>query len=251
MSLATDLRILYALALAPVHGHTHAERLESFYSRQADRYDPFRDRLLHGRRELMDRLPRPDGGTWVDMGGGTGRNLEFLGDDIHRLGRAVVIDLCPSLLRVARQRAARLDWRHVSLVQADATVPLIAPGTVDVVTFSYSLTMIPDWFAAIERAWDMLRVGGTIGIVDFHVSRKHGGPGHPAQGWAARHFWPAWFDRDNVRLSPDHLPYVQRRFETQVLTTARAPVPYLPGARIPYYVFTGTKKDEHLGASRA
>ena len=33
--------------------------------------------------------------------------------------------------------------------------------------------MIPDWFAAVDHAWRLLRPGGTIGVVDFYVGRKH------------------------------------------------------------------------------
>jgi S-adenosylmethionine-diacylgycerolhomoserine-N-methlytransferase len=241
MGLVTDLRTLYALALAPVRGESHADRLESFYRRQAGHYDSFRERLLQGRRELMHAIPLPAGGTWIDIGGGTGRNLEFLGNDLHTLDRVLLVDLCPPLLDVARWRIARRRWRNVSLLRADAARPWLAPGKADVVTFSYSLTMIPDWFEAIERARDALRPGGMIGVVDFYVARRHPGAGARPHGWATRHGWPAWFDRDGVRPSPDHLPYLQSRFETTVCLESRAPVPYLPGVRVPYYVFTGRR----------
>ena len=45
-------------------------------------------------------------------------------------------------------------------------------GPADVVTFSYSLTMIPDWVRALEQAWALLKPGGTIGIVDFYVASQ-------------------------------------------------------------------------------
>ena len=51
---------------------------------------------------------------------------------------------------------------------ADATRFRPPEGAADVVTFSYSLTMIPDWFAALENAAAMLKPGGTIGVVDFY-----------------------------------------------------------------------------------
>jgi S-adenosylmethionine-diacylgycerolhomoserine-N-methlytransferase len=36
-----------------------------------------------------------------------------------------------------------------------------------VIYFSYVLSMIPDWQPAVERAWELLAPGGTLGIVDF------------------------------------------------------------------------------------
>src|SRR5881394_2005391 len=77
MSLASDLRILYHLALKPVRGKDHAARMESFYAGQAGAYDDFRKRLLKGRQELWNLIPPPPDGTWIDMGGGTGANLDY------------------------------------------------------------------------------------------------------------------------------------------------------------------------------
>lgn len=43
-------------------------------------YDNFRENFLHARSDLMDSVPiRKDGKmVWIDVGGGTARNLEFL-----------------------------------------------------------------------------------------------------------------------------------------------------------------------------
>lgn len=244
MPLAADLKLLYKLALAPIRGASHAERLESFYREQADHYDRSRAGLLHGRRELMELLPVPDAGVWVEMGGGTGENLEHLGEHRARLSKVYVVDLSPSLLDIARRRKDSSGWSNVEIVQADATTFAPPAGPVDVVTFSYSLTMIPDWFAAIDRAWELLRPGGTIGVVDFHVSRKHPAPGRTRHPWPARAFWPAWFARDNVFLSPDHVEYLHHRFEPVHFSEHRAGIYHLSAPRIPYYQFVGTKTPE-------
>mgnify|MGYP002621838867 CR=1 FL=1 len=241
MSIAADLKTLYHLTLAPIRGGSHAERLESFYGPQAAAYDRFRRRLLHGREELYRSIPVSHGARWLDLGGGTAANLEFLGDRLAELERVFVVDLSTSLLDVARQRIAEHGWNNVELVRGDATAVEPPGGPVDVVSCSYSLTMMPDWFAAIDRAYELLRPGGVIGVVDFFVSRRHAEPPRVQHGWWTRHFWPAWFARDNVHLSPDHLPYLQRRYETLSLAQERSPVPYLPGVRVPYYRFVGRK----------
>src|SRR5580658_8728883 len=114
MSFAQDLKILYHLALSPVRGRTHAERLESFYAGQAAHYDEFRKRLLHGRKELYQQILVPEDGVWVEMGGGTASNLEYLGGSVGRLRQAYVIDLSPSLLNVGRERIARQGWSNVT-----------------------------------------------------------------------------------------------------------------------------------------
>src|SRR5437868_14393117 len=85
MGFASDLRILYHLVLKPVRGKDHAARMESFYAGQAAGYDDFRKRLLKGRQELWNLIQPPAGGTWLDMGGGTGANLEYFEGSAFRV----------------------------------------------------------------------------------------------------------------------------------------------------------------------
>lgn len=240
MSATSDLRVLWRLALAPIRGKTHAERLESFYSAQAKDYDAFRKRLLHGRQELLDRVPHDAGQVWLDMGGGTGANLDFMAKALPTKKAVHLVDLSPSLLQIAARRIEERGWKQVHTAEADACT-YQAPEPVDVVLFSYSLTMIPDWHAAILNAHRALKPGGRIAVVDFHVARKHPAAGRRRQGWLGRWFWRLWFDRDNVWLSPDHLPFLERLFEQEVLEERRGKLPYLPFVRAPYYLFVGRK----------
>jgi len=241
LSLASDLKLLYHIALRPIRGKSHADRMENFYAGQAKGYDDFRKRLLKGREELHQQISWPEGGVWVDLGGGTSSNLEYLGDRITQLAKVYVVDLSPSLLAMARERMKDRGWEHAEAVEADATTFQPAEGSADVVTFSYSLTMIPDWFAAIDNALAMLKPGGILGVVDFYVSRKHPGEEGRKHGYFTRQFWRSWFDGDNVFPSPDHLPYLSRHLETLHLSEHRGSVPYLPLMRVPYYVFVGRK----------
>lgn len=239
----SDLKVLYHLALSPIRGKTHTERLESFYGGQAESYDSFRKRLLQGREELYQQLAREaSGGVWADLGGGTGSNLECVGEKLKEMEQVYVVDLSPSLLKVAQQRIAQHNWHNVQTLEADVTM-LSLPGgrAADVVTFSYSLTMIPDWFTAVDHAWHLLRPSGLIGVVDFHISRKHPSGTLTRHGLFTRTFWPFWFGMDNVHPSPDHLPYLQQRFQTLHCSEHRAKVPYLLGLKTPYYRFIGRK----------
>src|SRR5262249_3779829 len=145
MSLASDLKTLFHMTLMPIRGKNHRDRLESFYAAQARSYDSFRAHLLRGRQELYESLPVPEGGVWLEMGGGTGPTLESLGDRLRQLGRVHVVDLSTSLLGIARERIAAHGWNNVEVHEQDVTT-FQPEQAADVVTFSYSLTMIPDWF---------------------------------------------------------------------------------------------------------
>ena len=238
MSIAHDLKTLFQLTLAPIRGRTHRERLESFYAGQAADYDRFREHLLHGRRGLYERIQIPANGVWVEMGGGTASNLEYLGKRIGELGQVHVVDLSPALLGIAGERVARRGWSNVLLHEADAT-EFGEKESADLVTFSYSLTMIPDWFAALENARRLLKPGGLLGVVDFYVGRKHPPASFVRHGAATRTFWPAWFAHDNVFLSPDHVPFLHRHFTPIDFEECRGRTRYLPFLATPYYRFLG------------
>jgi S-adenosylmethionine-diacylgycerolhomoserine-N-methlytransferase len=239
VTLAADARILWTLLRGASREGSHAQRLQDFYAAQADCYDAFRERLLHGRREPIQRLPARRGAA-IELGAGTGRNLEFFGPRIHRFASVEVVDLCPALLAVASRRAERLargGVRNVRIVEADATEYRPAVPA-DCVFLSYALTMLPDWRRAIDNAISMLAPDGVLGVVDFHL---------PAAGGWSNRFWCAWFGHDGVRLSKAHLPYLRKRPQTLHCEQLRGGVPFLPGLRAPYYLFVG-RRDAGLGS---
>lgn len=244
MMLLQDSRVLLHLLRGQrAMGGTHAERLQEFYAPQAEEYDRFRERLLPGRRELIELLSPSPGDTVVELGGGTGRNIEHFGARLLSLNRFELVDLCPALLTLAEKRASQ--WPAlVKIVQADATTykPSSAGNLgIDRVYFSYSLTMIPEWRRAINNALRMLRPGGLIGSVDFHVSSNDPPPGLQRHGWLTRAFWPRWFRHDGVHLSSEHLPELVSRTEPVHCEERFASLPYLPGLRVPYYIYVGRK----------
>jgi S-adenosylmethionine-diacylgycerolhomoserine-N-methlytransferase len=233
-----DLAILRGLLRGMPRGETHAGNLAAFYSTQAEGYDRFRERLLQGRQELIERLPLPHRARVVELGAGTGRNLDFFGSRLDDIGAFDLVDLCVPLLAYARRRADG----HAQVRVIDADAAQFDPGQpVDCVYFSYSLTMVPPWRAAIANAWRMLRPGGVVGVVDFYVAEENPPHGLVRHSAATRGFWPRWFAHDGVKLDAGHLPTLRATFETVYLREGRARVPYLPLLHAPYYVFVGRK----------
>jgi S-adenosylmethionine-diacylgycerolhomoserine-N-methlytransferase len=235
MPLAADARILWHLLRGAPRGGSHVQRLQKFYAPQAQGYDAFRERLLRGRRELIERLPAVTNARVVELGAGTGRNLEFFGERPRGFKSFELVDLCPALLSVAKRRLEGLGAdlaRNVRLIEADVTQFLPAHA-VDCVYFSYALTMIPDWQRAIDNAIDMLVPGGALGVVDFHLP--------PVAGRLSNAFWRRWFAHDGVWLSGAHLPYLRHRLNTVYCEERHGAVPYLPGLKLPYYLFVGRK----------
>jgi len=201
-------------------------------------YDDFRDRMLHGREELICGLLPAPGSVWVELGAGTGRNLDFIGDQLKGLTRVYLVDQARPLLDVAERRSRQHD--NVTIVEADAARTGLPDRVADIVLCSYSLTMMPAWRDAIEEARRLLSPGGWIGVVDFH--RPAWAPPLPwTQEVLSHHVLPWCFRQRHVTLSSEHLAVLVDRFRVISLDQAYGPIPYLPGVRAPFYRFIGAR----------
>lgn len=239
MSRISDLPVLWRMLRGMDRRGDHAQRLEGFYAGQAAAYDRFRERLLHGRDELLARLPLQPGSSLVELGAGTGRNLEPIAERIPGLASVHLVDLCPSLLAVARQRIAARNWSNVTAIEADATTwqPL---HPVDVVLCAYSLSMMPDWRATVANARAMLKPDGVLAVVDFTIVDPATArlAGVPTQPHLLRWAWRRWFGHDGVHPDPALLPYLANQLKTGHLEIGRGRIPYLP-LRAAYAQFIG------------
>ncbi|RYP32757.1 hypothetical protein DL767_005048 [Monosporascus sp. MG133] len=263
------------------------DALESFYKKQAGAYDATRKVLLQGREDMLalvapqlkaksakkgDNAQR----IWVDVGGGTGWNIEAMSAFVNVpefFSSVYLVDFSPALCQVARQRFQRLGWNNVKVVCEDArkfrledyendlfddrittTSPVSSYfsqrqaeyGRADLVTMSYSLSMIPDYHSVIDSLTMLLSPDGIIGVVDFYVQSKidfafrnyTGGLVGRHVNWFSRTFWRAWFDLDRVGLEASRRDYLEYKFGTVLDVNTRN---YCLG-RIPYYIWIGCHK---------
>lgn len=122
-SYADDMNVLYSMWFAKIDtSGTHQNKLESFYGHQAVLYDKFRHRMLHGRNPMLMKMHAPKNGIWVDLGAGTASNLEYFKKNITtHFKKVCVVDLCPSLIDVAKKRVEENKWHNVDVLLGDAT----------------------------------------------------------------------------------------------------------------------------------
>lgn len=110
MKTGSDWAVLRSIWFRRISGDTHSERLESFYAPQASSYDKFRKRLLWAKEPLLQKLASElgdkNGLVWVDLGGGTGSNVEMMEAymPLDRFEAIYVVDLCHSLCEEAKLR---------------------------------------------------------------------------------------------------------------------------------------------------
>ncbi len=236
-----DVKTIYNL-LKPQTGISHIERIEKFYRSQAENYDKFREKLLNGRRHLFRNVNKiqPDG-TWIDFGAGTGAALDNLTDaQVKNYKKIYLVDISESLLSQAQEKIEQRGFDNVETVASD--IGHFNPAEFcDLVTFSYSLTMTPQWYKAVDHTYNLLAPEGKIGVVDFYISEKRPLPGLKVHDPMTRSFWPLFFSYDNVLLNPDHLPYLLNKFEKVSLFEGEGNLPYVPFGKVPYFSFIGKK----------
>ncbi len=178
----------------------HAALMDKVYRRTRHVYDASRKFFLFGRDRLIRELELQDGESLCEVGCGTARNLVQIAKR-YPGARLCGFDASSAMLETAEANLTRAGLTDLPLVQAYAED--FEPKTdlpqgydrIDHFVFSFCLTMIPDWRAALEHAWQLLPEGGTMSLVDFG----------DLQGWPhfARRAFFAFLAAFHVRPSID------------------------------------------------
>jgi S-adenosylmethionine-diacylgycerolhomoserine-N-methlytransferase len=148
-----------------------AAEMDAIYRVQRHIYDVSRKYYLLGRDGLIEGLDPPPGGSVLEIGCGTGRNL-ILAAQHHPSARFFGVDVSPAMLETAARSVARAGLSHcIRLAEADAarldTEAVLGIKHFDRVFISYALSMIPPWRAALASAFQAVAPGGSLHIVDF------------------------------------------------------------------------------------
>ena len=146
-------------------------RMDRIYRHQRHVYDFTRKYYLLGRDRLIDRLGPRAGDNVLEIGCGTGRNL-ILAAKRYPDALFFGIDISAEMLTSANEAIARDGLAsQVTAAKADATafdpVALFGRAQFQRVFISYSLSMIPEWRAALKLAVSLLAGEGELHIVDF------------------------------------------------------------------------------------
>jgi len=126
------------------------------------------------RRKAVTELGLGHGDSVLEIGCGTGRNLPFLREAVGPAGRIFGVDLSPAMLAKARAVCTAHGWRNIALAECDAA-EFAAPEPLDAVLFSLSFTTMPHHQAVLRRAWEQLRPGGRLVIMDAKLPPGLGG----------------------------------------------------------------------------
>lgn len=113
----------------------------------------------------------------LDVGCGTGLNLEPIIDRVGPNGATLGVDRSTAMLAQARARISKRGWSNGDLRAGDASKLSAILGDrsgFDAAIFTYSLSIIDDWQDCFDQALAALRPGGRMAIVDMAL---------PTGGW--------------------------------------------------------------------
>jgi phosphatidylethanolamine/phosphatidyl-N-methylethanolamine N-methyltransferase len=147
------------------------EKVVSRYDRVA-RWYRFGERtilLAPGfRRRAVARIGLKSGERVVEIGCGTGRNLALLRDAVGSEGHVIGVDASAGMLAQAQKVVSRHGWGNVTLVCEDAA-KLTLDEPVDAAYFSLSYSVLPERAPVLDRAWEAVRPGGRLVIMDAGI----------------------------------------------------------------------------------
>jgi S-adenosylmethionine-diacylgycerolhomoserine-N-methlytransferase len=191
-------------------GGDHAAHMDGIYRYQRYVYDATRKYYLLGRDRMLDDLQPPAGGTILEIGCGTGRNLVLAA---RRYPRAMLygFDISEMMLETARASIARAGLAdRITVAQGDATAfdtkAMFGIEAFDRVFISYALSMIPPWQKALMPSVAAVKPGGRLHIVDF---------GQQAE-------YPAWFKRALFAWLAKFTVYPRADLEAELARTVAA-----------------------------
>jgi S-adenosylmethionine-diacylgycerolhomoserine-N-methlytransferase len=159
----------------------HGQAMDRKYRRVRHVYDLTRFGFLLGRNKAIKALEIQPGKHILEIGCGTGRNLDIMS---KRDGRAHFygLDISEEMLKSATRK---LQGRsNIELARADASdfsgQELFGKRTFDGILMSFTLSMMPQWHKTLDLALSHLGPQGIISIVDFGDFSGFG----PLRSWA-------------------------------------------------------------------
>ena len=121
------------------------------------------------RRRAVAALDLTPGDVVLEIGAGTGRNFPYMVEAIGASGSIVAVDASAGMLAEARRLVQRHGWSNVLLLQQDAS-QLEVDQDLDAVLFSLSYSVLPEPRPALARAWERLRPGCRVVVMDMGLT---------------------------------------------------------------------------------
>jgi ubiquinone/menaquinone biosynthesis C-methylase UbiE len=152
-----------------------------------------------GLRQMRRELLSLASGRTIDLGAGTGVNLDLFPEAVSEL---IMVEPGPHMLKQLRAKAA--DRRGVEIVAASAQELPLADDSFDTAVFTLVLCTVPDPAAALREAARVLKPGGKLLFLE-HVRAGEAGPAD----WQDRLEKPWRFFADGCHCNRDTVAAIE------------------------------------------
>lgn len=105
------------------------------------------------------------GSHLLDLCAGTGE-IAFSFLNKNRGAQATLLDFCPEMLEVARQKGASLTDRFETVI-ADAEALPLENGSVDAISVAYGIRNVNNTFVCLSECFRVLKPQGILGILEL------------------------------------------------------------------------------------
>jgi S-adenosylmethionine-diacylglycerol 3-amino-3-carboxypropyl transferase len=223
-SIYDDLKIIYNMYFRQMNKSlkSHQERLDSFYENQADYYDTYRQHMLHGRESMIASIPFKHNSNWLDIGGGTGYSVNLINQSLFKFKKIDIIEYSKSMFKVLNNNIANypnIQTYCIDIHDFESNIKY------DIITFSYSIVMIPDNEKTIKKALSLLKTDGIIAITDFYADDNISG-----------YFWKSIFKNDGVYLTNNINKILEKNNCSKLIFKIdKGGFPYIPLLKCKYF----------------
>lgn len=200
--------------------------MDQYYKFQSKIYDLTRWSFLFGREDVIKAIPLERNAALkiLEVGCGTGYNTKLLAENFTN-AQIKVYEVSSDMVELTQKKLAFAGSRVEIIHQPYGLEITPDAGLYDAILFSYSLTMInPQWSDLIKQAYQDIRPGGYIAVVDFHDSQYK---------WFKNHM-----GNNHVRMDAHLVPALKDLFAPIIEKVQTA---YL--GTWAYFTFIGKKSD--------
>lgn len=146
----------------------HSEKIRKRYNRAARFYDILESPMeMMALREWRIDLMKELEGNILEIGVGTGKNIEYYPDDIS----ITAIDFSEGMLQKAREKAEKYN-KNVTLIQMDAQDMKFPDNTFDTIFTTCVYCSVPDPVKGLKEMRRVCKPNGKIIMIEHVRSEK-------------------------------------------------------------------------------